>query len=323
MAIAVETHTAPPAPARPGADARFESLVLDFLSYLELERGLSRNTLNAYRTDLFQFGEYLAEHDIDALAVRPAEVGDFLADLATGNGRPACSASTVHRKAACLRSFYKHLRRDELIGDDPTAALSAPRRAKKLPQVLNYSEVQKLLAAPRGSEPTALRDRALLEVMYGCGLRASETIGLEITDLDPREGFLRARGKGSKERLVPLGRKAIAAINAYLRGGRPKLVGERHESKLFVNFRGGPLSRQGLYKIVQRHARSAGLGGQMSPHTLRHSFATHLLAGGCDLRAVQEMLGHADISTTQMYTHLSGEQLKEVYFSAHPRATEA
>ena len=322
MAIAVKPPPGSPAPASPGADARFEGLVLDFLSYLELERGLSRNTLNAYRTDLLQFGEYLAAHDLDALAVRPAEVGDFLADLATGNGRPACSAATVHRKAACLRSFYKHLRRDELIGDDPTAALTAPRRAKKLPQVLNYSEVQKLLAAPRGSEPTALRDRALLEVMYGCGLRASETIGLELTDLDLHEGFLRARGKGSKERLVPLGRQAIAAVNAYLRGGRPKLVGDRHESKLFVNFRGGPLSRQGLYKIVQRHAREAGLGGRLSPHTLRHSFATHLLAGGCDLRAVQEMLGHADISTTQMYTHLSGKQLKEVYFRAHPRAVD-
>jgi integrase/recombinase XerD len=322
MAIAVKSAPVPPTPAGPGAGARFEGLVLDFLSYLEFERGLSRNTLNAYRTDLLQFGEFLAEREIDALAVRPAEIGDFLADLATGTGRPACSASTVHRKAACLRSFYKHLRRDELIADDPTAALSAPRRAKKLPQVLNYAEVQKLLAAPRGSEPTTLRDRALLEVMYGCGLRASETIGLEITDLDLREGFLRAHGKGSKERLVPLGRKAIAAIGAYLRGGRPKLVGERHEPKLFVNFRGGPLSRQGLYKIVQRQARAAGLGGRMSPHTLRHSFATHLLAGGCDLRAVQEMLGHADISTTQMYTHLSGEQLKEVYFRAHPRATD-
>ena len=321
MAIAVKPPE-PPAPASPGADARFEGLVLDFLSYLELERGLSRNTLNAYRTDLLQFGEYLAAHDLDALAVRPAEIGDFLADLATGTGRPACSASTVHRKAACLRSFYKHLRRDELIGDDPTAALSAPRRAKKLPQVLNYAEVQKLLAAPRGSEPTVLRDRALLEVMYGCGLRASETIGLELTDLDLHEGFLRARGKGSKERLVPLGRQAIAAVNAYLRGGRPKLVGDRHEARLFVNFRGGPLSRQGLYKIVQRHAREAGLGGRLSPHTLRHSFATHLLAGGCDLRAVQEMLGHADISTTPMYSHLSGEQLKEVYVRAHHRAVD-
>jgi len=316
MAVATE-------PKHTEVDARFEGLVLDFLSYLELERGLSRNTLGAYRTDLLQYGEFLAEHELDALAVRPAEIGDFLADLATGNGRPACSAATVHRKTACLRSFYKHLRRDELIGDDPTASLSAPRRAKKLPQVLNYAEVQRLLAAPRGSDPTTLRDRALLEAMYACGLRASETIGLEMTDIDLEEGLLRARGKGSKERIVPLGRKAIAAVAAYLRGGRPKLVPpERHEARLFVNFRGGPLSRQGLYKIVQRHAREAGLSGRMSPHTLRHSFATHLLAGGCDLRAVQEMLGHADIATTQVYTHLSGERLKEVYFEAHPRATE-
>jgi integrase/recombinase XerD len=313
MAVAVQ-------PSSP-AQARFESLVLDFLSYLELERGLSRNTLDAYRTDLLQYGEFLASHELDALSAGPGDVSEFLAELATGGGRPAYSSATVHRKAACLRSFYKQLRRDELIGDDPTAALSAPRRAKKLPQVLNYAEVQNLLAAPQGSEPTALRDRALLEVMYACGLRASETIGLDVGDVDLREGFLRARGKGSKERLVPLGRKAIAAISAYLRGGRSKLVGERHEVRLFVNFRGGPLSRQGLYKIVQRNARAAGLAGQMSPHTLRHSFATHLLAGGCDLRAVQEMLGHADISTTQIYTHLSGERLKQVYFEAHPRAT--
>ncbi len=306
----------------PRTETRFEGLVLDFLSYLELERGLSRNTLDAYRTDLHQYGAYLGAHDLDALSAGPGDISEFLAELATGDAeRPACSSATVHRKAACLRSFYKQLRRDELIGDDPTAALSAPRRAKKLPQVLNYAEVQKLLAAPSGSEPTALRDRALLEVMYACGLRASETIGLEVADVDLHEGFLRARGKGSKERLVPLGRKAIAAISAYLLGGRPKLIGDRHEAKLFVNFRGGPLSRQGLYKIVQRNARAAGLAGQMSPHTLRHSFATHLLAGGCDLRAVQEMLGHADISTTQMYTHLSGEHLKEAYFKAHPRAT--
>lgn len=305
----------------PRTESRFESLVLDFLSYLELERGLSRNTLDAYRTDLHQYGEFLEAHGLDALSAGPADVGDFLAELATGEGRPAYSSATVHRKAACLRSFYKHLRRDELIGEDPTAALSAPRRAKKLPQVLNYAEVQKLLAAPRGDEPTSLRDRALFEVMYACGLRASETIGLEVGDVDLHEGFLRARGKGGKERLVPLGRKAIAAIAAYMRGGRPKLVGERHEPRLFVNFRGGPLSRQGLYKIVQRNAREAGLTGRLSPHTLRHSFATHLLAGGCDLRAVQEMLGHADISTTQMYTHLSGDHLKTAYFNAHPRAT--
>lgn len=322
MPVAIKP-AAPPAPPAPGPAARFQSLLLDFLSYLELERGLSRNTLNAYRTDLLQYGEYLEARGLDALRVGPAEVSDFLAELATGEGeRPACSAATVHRKAACLRSFYKHLRRDELIGDDPTAALSAPRRAKKLPQVLNYAEVRKLLAAPRGSEPTALRDRALLEVMYACGLRASETIGLELGDVDLREGLLRARGKGAKERLVPLGRQAIAALAGYLRGGRPQLVGDRHEPKLFVNFRGGPLTRQGLYKIVQRHARATGLEGRMSPHTLRHSFATHLLANGCDLRAVQEMLGHADIATTQVYTHLSGERLKEAYFQAHPRAAE-
>lgn len=299
---------------------RFEGLVLDFLAYLELERGLSRNTLNAYRTDLLQFGTFLAERDADALEIGPSEVSEFLAELATGNGRPPCSAATIHRKAACLRSFYKHLRREELVAEDPTAALNAPRRARKLPHVLNYAEVQRLLAAPRGSEPTALRDRALLEVMYACGLRASETIGLELSELDLRRGFLRAQGKGSKQRLVPLGSKAVAAVNAYLRGGRPQLVGSRQEPKLFVNFRGGPLTRQGLYKIVQKHARTVGLDGKMSPHTLRHSFATHLLAGGCDLRAVQEMLGHADVSTTQMYTHLSGEQLKDAYFKAHPRA---
>ncbi|MBS1885348.1 MAG: tyrosine recombinase, partial [Actinobacteria bacterium] len=229
---------------------------------------------------------------------------------------------TIHRKAACLRSFYKHLRRDELIGDDPTASLAAPRRSKKLPHVLNYPEVQKLLAAPQGAEPTALRDRALLEVMYACGLRASEVIGLEMADVDLHEGFVRARGKGSKERLVPLGRQAIAAIRAYLRGGRPELLHGREEPRLFLNFRGGPLTRQGLYKIVQRHARAVGLDGKMSPHTLRHSFATHLLSNGCDLRAVQEMLGHADIATTQMYTHLSGDRLKQVYYDAHPRAKD-
>jgi integrase/recombinase XerD len=315
--LAVEER---PSAERGKPSARFEGLVLDFLAYLELERGLSRNTLNAYRTDLFQYGQFLEEHGADALSAGHTDISEFLAELATGSGRPACSASTIHRKAACLRSFYKHLRREELVTDDPTAALSAPRRARKLPQVLNYSEVKRLLAAPKGAEPTALRDRALLEVMYACGLRASETIGLELSDVDLGQGFLRAHGKGSKERLVPLGSKAVAAVRAYLRGGRPQLIGERSEPKLFVNFRGGPLTRQGLYKIVQRNARTAGLNGRMSPHTLRHSFATHLLAGGCDLRAVQEMLGHADISTTQMYTHLSGDQLKEVYFRAHPRA---
>jgi len=300
--------------------AAFEALVLDFLAHLEFERGLSRNTLTAYRTDLLQFGVFLAGRELEATDAAGSDLSDFLAGLARGNGQAPCSAATVNRKAACLRSFYRHLRREELIDDDPAAALAAPRRGKKLPHVLSQSEVQHLLAQPRGDEPAAIRDRAILELMYACGLRASETIGLDVGDVDIKNGALRARGKGSKERVVPIGGKAATALSAYLRGARPKLVQSAGENRLFVNFRGGPLTRQGLYKIVQRHARSAGLAERMSPHTLRHSFATHLLAGGCDLRSVQEMLGHADVSTTQLYTHLSGDDLKRAYFDAHPRA---
>jgi integrase/recombinase XerD len=206
------------------------------------------------------------------------------------------------------------------LTSDPTAHLRAPKPGRKLPQVLTRDEVSELLAQPRGTEPAALRDRALLETMYACGLRASEAIGLEVGDLDLDAGVLRARGKGSKERLVPIGSEAARAVRIYLERGRPRLVGERWEARLFVNQRGGGLTRQGLYKIVQRHAASAGLAAKMSPHTLRHTFATHLLAGGCDLRSLQEMLGHADIATTQLYTHLSAERLKDVYFDAHPRA---
>ncbi len=186
--------------------------------------------------------------------------------------------------------------------------------------MLSREEVARLLEQPRGTEPTALRDRALLEVMYACGLRASEATGLEIGDVDLEEGILRARGKGSKERLVPIGSTAGRALEVYLKRGRPRLAGDRLEPRLFLNHRGAGLTRQGLYKIVQRHARSAGLASKMSPHTLRHTFATHLLAGGCDLRSLQEMLGHADIATTQLYTHLSADRLKDVYFEAHPRA---
>src|ERR1700759_5316098 len=240
MAIAVKPET-PPEPADTGADARFRSLTLDFLSYLELERGLSRNTLNAYRTDLFQYGEYLSAHHLDALRARPAEVGEFLAELATGGPeKPPVSSATIHRKAACLRSFYKHLRRDELIGDDPTAGLAAPRRSKKLPHVLNYAEVQKLLASPQGSEPTALRDRALLEVMYACGLRASEVIGLEMADVDLHEGFVRARGRGGRDGGAPRARRAVAGCRGSRGGARPELLLGREEPRLFLNFRGGP-----------------------------------------------------------------------------------
>ena len=228
--------------------------------------------------------------------------------------------ATLQRKVACLRSFYRHLRRQGILDADPTANLRAPKQSRRLPQVLSRDEVAKLLEQPRGTEPPALRDRALLELMYACGLRASEAIDLDVGDVDLEAGILRARGKGSKERLVPVGSAATRAINAYLGRGRPKLVGDRLESRLFVNHRGSGLTRQGLYKIVQRHAAAAGLAERMSPHTLRHTFATHLLAGGCDLRSLQEMLGHADIATTQLYTHLSADRLRDVYFDAHPRA---
>jgi integrase/recombinase XerD len=304
-----------------GVDARFQALVLDFLAYLEFERGLSRNTLDAYRTDLLQYGAFLAKRHRGATEADRGDVADFLADLATGNGRPACSPATVNRKTACLRSFYRHLRREELIDDDPTAALSPPAKSRKLPRVLTYAEVKRLLESVSGADPVSLRDRALLEVMYGCGLRASEAVGLDVNDVDLRRSFVRAHGKGNKERVVPLGREAASAVVRYLRSGRPELVGTRPVSRLFVNFRGGPITRQGLYKVIQRHAAEVGLADRMSPHTLRHSFATHLLSGGCDLRPVPEMLGHADVSTTQLYTHLSSQRLKDVYFKAHPRAT--
>ena len=301
---------------------RYEALVLDFLAHLEFERGLSRNTLAAYRTDLLQFGRFLAERGRDATSAEPGDLSDFLADLAQGdgNGRAPGSTATVHRKAACLRSFYRHLRREEAIEDDPAARLETPRRGRKLPEVLSYAEVQRLLAQPRGDEPDHLpRPRAArADVRVGTARLGDDLAGG--SDVDLEHGIVRAMGKGSKERLVPVGGKAVAAVRVYLRSGRPKLVHSPEERKLFLNFRGGPLTRQGLYKIVLRHAESAGLGDRMSPHTLRHSFATHLLTGGCDLRSVQEMLGHADLSTTQLYTHLSGEELKEAYFKAHPRA---
>lgn len=302
--------------------ARFESLLLDFLAYLEFERGLARNTLSAYRSDLLQYGAFLAEHDLDPTAVSGADVGDFLAALARGDGgeRPPASTATLNRKTACLRSFYRHLRRGELIDADPTASLKPPQKGRTLPKVLGYGEVKRLLEGVSGGAPADLRDRAILEVMYGCGLRASETIGLELGSIDLEHGFLRAYGKGSKERIVPLGTEAGRAIRRYLRSGRPAIAARSDQRALFLNQRGGALSRQGLYKIIQGRARDAGLAERMSPHTLRHSFATHLLSGGCDLRSVQEMLGHADVATTQIYTHLSADQVKEVYFEAHPRA---
>jgi integrase/recombinase XerD len=305
--------------ALPSPTVGIERLLLDFLAYLELERGLSRNTLQAYRSDLLQFGEFLDRRGLSAGEAGHGDLAAFLAELA-GTPPPKAPA-TIGRKVACLRSFYRHLRREGMIEHDPTAELRGPRKTQRLPRVLSREEVARLLSEPKGTEPPTLRDRALLEVMYACGLRVSEVVGLELADVDLEEGMLCARGKGAKERLVPIGRQAVAALRAYCLRGRPALLRAGAESRLFVNRRGAPLTRQGLYKIIQGHARGAGLQDRMSPHTLRHSFATHLLAGGCDLRSLQEMLGHADLATTQVYTHLSAERLKDAYFSAHPRAS--
>src|SRR3954470_6221668 len=304
------------------ASQSFSHHVLDFLAYLEFERALSRNTLEAYRGDLLQLGAFLERRGVTATTAQHADLAAFLADLAAGDhgaARAPVAAATLQRKAACLRSFYRHLRREQVVDHDPTADLRAPKKSQRLPHVLSRDEVARLLSTPRGPAAHALRDRALLELMYACGLRASEATGLELRDVDLEAGLLRASGKGSKERIVPIGGEAIAAVRLWLERGRPQLVGLAPEPHLFVNHRGAGLTRQGLYKIVQRHARTAGLDGKMSPHTLRHTFATHLLAGGCDLRALQEMLGHADIATTQIYTHLSAERLRDVYFAAHPR----
>jgi len=310
--------------AQPAApDAAFSGHLLDFLAYMELERGLSRNTLSSYRSDLLQFGAFLAERGLAAEGAESADVSDFLTALASGDAGVPLSTASIRRKAASLRAFYRHLRREGVLDSDPTAGISSLRRSQKLPMVLGRSEVRRLLEQARGTEPIELRDRAILELMYACGLRVSEAVDLEVRRIDLEQRSLIARGKGSKERLVPIGSEAARAVQSYLSRGRPHLVGARIEPRLFVNYRGGALTRQGLYKIIGRHAKAAGLEGKMSPHTLRHTFATHLLEGGCDLRSVQEMLGHSDVTTTQLYTHLSKRHLKDAYFSAHPRAKAA
>lgn len=301
----------------PTVTTRFEERLLDFLSYLEFEARCAQNTLIAYRTDLLQFGAHIEANGVDVLDVQRRHVVDYLEELAAGG---EIAGTTLHRKLSSLRSFFVHLRREGVVDHDPTADVKAPAQAKKLPTVLSRAEVSHLIDQVKGADAIAMRDRALLELMYACGLRVSEITSLEVSDVDFEEAILRARGKGSKERIVPIGRAALVALRIYLRVGYRELTKNRPQRYLFVNFRGGQLTRQGLYKIVRKYAVRAGLDDQMSPHTLRHTFATHLLSGGCDLRSVQEMLGHADVATTQTYTHLSTEHLKDVYFDAHPRA---
>lgn len=291
-----------------------DAVIASYLRSLRLEKGLSERTLEAYGRDLRQFERWLAERDKVLLDAEPEEIRAY---LAAGIWRPATRA----RKSVALRSFYREAVLRGTLRKDPTRGLSAPRPDRRLPRTLTVEEVERLLAQPKPT-PTGLRDRALLETLYGAGLRASEVLALRLQDVDLDVGFVRTVGKGDKERVVPLGRMAVQAIRVYNERGRPHLggPGRLKAPELFLNNRGRKLTRQGLHAIIKRYALAAGLPADVSAHTLRHSFATHLLEGGADLRAVQEMLGHADLSTTQIYTHVTAAHLQNVYREAHPRA---
>ncbi len=284
------------------------------LRALRLEKGLADRTVESYGRDLAQLEGFLAER---GTALEVASADDVREFLAEGNWRP----STRARKIAAIRSYYRLNILAGLISSDPTRSLPGPRLDSGLPRTLTVGEVERLLAGPK-PDPLGLRDRALLETLYGAGLRASEALGLRLQDIDLEVGFVRTIGKGDKERVVPLGRMATEALRVYNQRGRPFLGGSGtiKAPELFLNNRGRRLSRQGLQFIIKRYAREAGLPDDVSAHTLRHSFATHLLEGGADLRAVQEMLGHADLSTTQIYTHVSTAHLQKIYREAHPRA---
>ena len=288
-----------------------------FQDYLTLEQGVSPRTFEAYGRDVARFAAYAIGKGISA----PGEVGsrllrEFVYHLKDLGLAPA----SIRRNVSAVRTYFRFLLADGAVVRDPSERLETPRRWRSLPEVLTVEETTRLLGAPSLDEPLAFRDRALLELAYGAGLRVSEWISLGVRDVLMEDGLVRVFGKGSKERLVPIGRTAIGAVAIYQRELRPRL--ERGEGKgiLFLNARGRPLTRMGAWKILRKYVAKAGIAKAVSPHTLRHSFATHLLEGGADLRAVQEMLGHADISTTQIYTHIDREYLRTVHRQFHPRA---
>ena len=287
-----------------------------FRDYLSLEAGHSGNTVDAYLRDLRRMGEFaLARGAREPGQVTRAHLRDFvylLKDL-------GLSAATIRRSVSAIRTYYGFLAGEGRVRNDPSDRLETPRRGRVLPDTLSVREVEALLAAPGIEDPLAWRDRALLELAYGAGMRVSELCGLGLTDLLLSEGLVRVFGKGAKERLVPLGRTTIGAVSVYLHQLRPSLDRGHGGGRVLLNARGEPLSRVGAWGIVKRAAERAGIRKRVTPHTLRHSFATHLLEGGADLRAVQEMLGHADLSTTQIYTHVTTERLKKAYREAHPR----
>ncbi len=288
-----------------------------YLDYILIEKGLSRRTVSSYRGDLAEFFRYLeGEKKIrDPSGVDQDVLLDYLFFL---KDESKLSERSISRKISSLRSYFRYLGWEELLEKDPTEFIDSPRTWWKLPSVLSLTEVEILLEAPGGTA-AALRDRAMLELMYATGVRVSELIGLSINDLNEREGYIRVMGKGRKERVVPVGKIAISWIKRYLKKERPLFEKGKGEDRLFLNQRGGPISRVGVWKIMNHYLKLSGIDKKASPHTLRHSFATHLIERGADLRAVQEMLGHSDISTTQIYSHISREYLREIHRSFHPR----
>ncbi|MDQ3451912.1 MAG: site-specific tyrosine recombinase XerD [Actinomycetota bacterium] len=295
-----------------------------YLDFLAVERGLSTHSLAAYRRDLALYGVYLSEVGIDEpLRATPEDLAGFVGwvrNRRTGRDRPY-AASTVARTLVSVRGLHKFLVREGLANADPSVEVSGPRPGRPLPKALSLAQVEALLAAPTGEEPGGLRDKALLEVLYAAGLRITELVDLDVDDVDLRSRSVRCIGKGDKERIVPLGRVAATAVDAWLVRGRPALAPTC--PALLVNRSGRRLTRQGGWKIIKKHAEAVGLAANVSPHTLRHSFATHLLDNGADVRVVQELLGHASVNTTQVYTLVSRARLRSVYERAHPRALTA
>jgi integrase/recombinase XerD len=291
--------------------------IANFLTHVKVEKGLSSNTVSAYRRDLVKFDAFAQKRKLSLEAVSRDDLVDFLASLYRQN----LESRTVARHLVTLRNFFRFAQTQELITTDPCINLESPKIHRSLPGYLRLEEVERLLIQPDASTPLGLRDRAMLEVLYSTGLRVSELVNLRVGDLDSKVGCIRCIGKGDKERIVPVGRKALAVVDKYLKDARPQLLGKlRGSPTLFVNRRGVSLSRVGVWKILSGYGRRAGLRVPLTPHMLRHSFATHLLERGADLRSVQLMLGHADISTTQIYTHVVEERLKQIYKAHHPRA---
>jgi len=293
--------------------------ITSFLTHVRVEKGLSTNTVQAYRRDLLKFDEFAKKRKVALEAVKRDDLVDFLSSLY----RQKLESRTVARHLVTLRNFFRFAQIKEMIAEDPSINLESPKIRRSLPGYLRLEEVEKLLAQPDEKTPIGLRDRAMLEVLYSSGLRVSELTGLRVMDLDRSAGCVRCIGKGDKERIVPIGKKATALVERYLRDARPKLLGKgatANSPGLFLNRRGGSFSRVGVWKILSAYGRQAGLRVALTPHMLRHSFATHLLERGADLRSVQLMLGHSDISTTQIYTHVVEERLKQIYKAHHPRA---